>query len=144
MSKPRQPPRRRRSRPAHSEPPRNRLAEIQAEIREVQERIEDSRRARRLIRNAAELTVLEQEITRLTDRLAKLLIAETLQQAADDQQTDQQARSRFQGAGAPLKNQGKRDVTIRTPRGSLTIRVTYYSRNCDRSREHKGLYPEWH
>ena len=98
MSKPRQPPRRRRSRPAHSEPPRNRLAEIQAEIREVQERIEDSRRARRLIRNAAELTVLEQDLTRLTDRLAKLLIAETLQQTADDQQTNQQARSQFQGA----------------------------------------------
>ena len=70
-----------------------------------------------------------------------LLIAETLQQAADDQQIDQQARSRFQGAGLPLKNQGKRDVTIRTPRGSLTIRVTYYSRNCDRSQEQKGLYP---
>ena len=141
MSKSRQPPRRRRSRPAHSQPPRNRLAEIQAEIRQVQERIEDARRARRLIRNAAELTVLEQEITRLTDQLAKLLIAETLQQAADDQQINQQARSRFQGAGAPLKNQGKRDVTIRTPQGSLTIRVTYYSRNCDRSRENKGLYP---
>lgn len=141
MSKPRRLPRRRRSRPAHSQPPRNRLAEIQAEIREVQERIEDSRRARRMIRNAAELTVLEQETTRLTDQLAKLLIAETLQQTADDSQTNQQARSRFQGAGAPLKNQGKRDVTIRTPRGSLTIRVTYYSRNCDRSREHKGLYP---
>ena len=94
-----------------------------------------------MIRNAAELTVLEQEITRLTDRLAKLLIAETLQRAADDPQTNQQARSRFQGAGVPLKNQGKRDVTIRTTRGSLTIRVTYYSRNCDRSRENKGLYP---
>ena len=106
MSKPRQPPRRRRSRPAHSEPPRNRLAEIQAEIWEVQTRIEDSRRARRLIRNAAELTVLEQEITRLTDRLAKLLIAETLQQAADDQQIDQQARSRFQGAG-PTQEPGQ-------------------------------------
>ena len=77
-----------------------------------------------MIRNAAELTVLEQEITRLTDQQAKLLIAETLQQAADDQQTNQQARSRFLGAGAPLKNQGKRDVTIQTPRGSLTIRVT--------------------
>src|ERR1700677_1696573 len=119
MSKPRPPPRRRRSRPANPEPRPDRLAEIQAEIREVQERIEDSRRARRLIRNAAELTVLEQEITRLTDRLAKLLIAETLQQTADDPQTNQQARSRSRGAGAPLKNQGKRDVTIRTPRGSL-------------------------
>jgi hypothetical protein len=141
MSKPRQPPRRRRARPAHPQPPRNRLAEIQAEIREVQERIEDSRRARRLICNAAELTVLEQEVTRLTDRLAKLLIAEALQQAADDPPTNQRARSRFQGAGARLKDQGRRDVTIRTARGSLTLRVTYYSRNCDRSREDKGLYP---
>jgi hypothetical protein len=144
MCKPRQsprPPRRRRSRPAQPQPPRNRLAEIQAEIQEVQQQIDDSRRACRLIRNAAELSVLEQEITRLTDRLAQLLIAETLQRIADDQQTNQQARSRFEGAGVPLKNQGKRDVTIRTARGSLTIRVTYYSRNCDRSREHKGLFP---
>jgi hypothetical protein len=144
MSKPRQPrrpPRRRRSRTAHPAPPRNRLAEIQAEIQEVQQQIEHSRQACRLIRNAAELTVLEQEITRLTDRLAKLLIAETLQRAADDHQTNEQARSLFQGAGVKLKNQGKREVTIRTTRGSLTIRVTYYSRNCDRSRENKGLYP---
>ena len=144
MSKPRQPPRsprRRRSSPAHPQPPRNRLAEIQAEIQEVQQQIDHSRQARRLIRNAAELTVLEQEITRLTDRLAKLLIAETLQQTADDQEINQQARSRFEGAGIAFKNQGKRDVTIRTSRGSLTIRVTYYSRNCDRARENKGLYP---
>jgi len=94
MSKPRQPPRsprRRRSSPAHPQPPRNRLAEIQAEIQEVQQQIDHSRQARRLIRNAAELTVLEQEITRLTDRLAKLLIAETLQQTADDQEINQQA-----------------------------------------------------
>src|SRR5262245_13342992 len=144
MSKPRQPPRprrHRRSRPAAPESPRNRLAEIQAEIQEVQQQIEQSRRACRLIRNAAELTALEQEITRLTDRLAKLLIAETLQRAADDHQANQQARSLFQGAGVKLKDQGKRDVTIRTARGSLTIRVTDYSRNCDRSRAPKGLYP---
>ena len=144
MSKPRQPRRplrRRRPRPAHAQPSRNRMAEIQAEIQEVQQQIDRSRRACRLIRNAAELTVLEQEITRLTDRLAKLLIAETLQRTADDDQTNQLARSRFQGAGIALKNQGKRDVTIRTARGSLIIRVTYFSRNCDRSREHKGLFP---
>jgi hypothetical protein len=141
MSKPRQPPRRRRSRPGHPQPPRNRLAEIQAEIQEVQQQIDRSRRAYRLIRNAAELTVLEQEITRLTDQLAKLLIAETLQRTADDEETIHQARSRFEGAGISLKNQGKRDVTIRTARGSLTIRITYYSRNCDRTRESKGLYP---
>jgi hypothetical protein len=144
MSKPRQPPRplrRRRSNPAPPETPRNRLAEIQAEIQEVQQQIEHSGQACRLIRNAAELTVLEQEITRLTDRLAKLLIAETLPRTADDRHTHEQARSLFQGAGIPLENQGKRAVTIRTTRGSLTIRVTDYSRNCDRSRENKGLYP---
>src|SRR5438105_12071039 len=135
---PLRPSRRRRSHPAPPETPRNRLAEIQAEIREVQQQIEHSRQACRLIRNAAELTVLEQEITRLTDRLAKLLIAETLQRTADDHQTNQQARSLFQGAGVQLKNQGQREVTIRTTRGPLTIRVSYYSRNCDRARENKG------
>src|SRR6516225_7605710 len=139
MSEPRQPPRplrRRRSGPAPSQAPRDRLAEIQAEIQEVQQQIAHARQGRRLVRNAAELTVLEQEITRLTDRLAKLLIAEALPRAADDHHTNQQARSPSRGAGIRFKNQGKRDVTIRTTRGALTIRVTYYSRNCDRAREH--------
>ena len=140
----RQLPRRRRPLPSTStpQPPRDRLAEIEAEIQDVQQQIDASRRKSRLIRNPAELTVLEQEIGRFTDRLARLLIAETLQRSADDAQTSQNARSPFQGAGAPLKNQGPRDIAIRTTRGLIVIRLSYYSRNCDRTRRtRKGLYP---
>ena len=42
---------------------------------------------------------------------------------------------------APAQEPGQARCHDPNTRGSLTIRVTYYSRNCDRSREHKGLYP---
>ena len=85
MSKRRQPSQPRRlfnSKSSRPEPLPNRLAEIQAEISEVQEQIERHRHAARRVRNAAELTALEQQVTQLTDRLARLLVAETLQQTA--------------------------------------------------------------
>ena len=144
MSKRRQPSQPRRlfnSKSSRPEPLPNRLAEIQAEIREVQEQIERHRHAARRVRNAAELTALEQQVTQLTDRLARLLVAETLQQTVDDPQTNQHARPLLQGAGTTIKNQGKRPVAVRTMRGPVVIRVTYYSRNCDRGTTNKGLYP---
>jgi hypothetical protein len=138
---PSQPRRRFKAKSSRPESLPNRLAEIQAEIREVQEQIERHRHAVRRVRNAAELTALEHQVTQLTDRLARLLVAETLQQTVDDPQTNQQARSLIQGAGTTIKNQGKRPVTVRTMRGPVVIRVSYYSRNCDRGKTHKGLYP---
>ena len=144
MSKRRQPSQPRRlfnSKSSRPEPLPNRLAEIQAEIGEVQEQIERHRHAARRVRNAAELTALEQQVTQLTDRLARLLVAETLQQTVDDPQTNQHARPLLQGAGTTIKNQGKRPVAVRTMRGPVVIRVTYYSRNCDRGTTNKGLYP---
>ena len=144
MAKRRQPSQPRRlfkSKSSHPEPLPNRLAEIQAEIREVQEQIERHRHTARRVRNAAELTTLEQQVTQLTDRLARVLVAETLQQTVDDPQTHQHARSLIQGAGTTIKNQGKRPVTVRTMRGPVVIRVTYYSRNCDRVKTSKGSYP---
>ena len=115
MSNRRQPSQPRRlfkSKSSRPEPLPNRLAEIQAEISEVQEQIERHRHAARRVRNAAELTALEQQVMQLTDRLARLLVAETLQQTVDDPQTNQHARSLIQGAGTTIKNQGKRPVTV--------------------------------
>ena len=91
MSKRRQPSQPRRlfnSKSSRPEPLPNRLAEI----RKVQEQIERHRHAARRVRNAAESTALEQQVTRLTDRLARLLVAETLQRTVDDPQTNQHAR----------------------------------------------------
>jgi hypothetical protein len=122
-------------------PPRNRLAEIQAEIREVQQQIEQLRRDSCVIRNAEDIRSWERQITGLTQRLSGLLLAEAMQRASDQPEDIQKARSLTQGAGHKVKDQGKRDVTLRTTCGVVVVRVTYFSRNCDRDRSGKGMYP---
>jgi hypothetical protein len=122
-------------------PPRHRLAEIQAEIRGVQQQIEHLRRDPRVIRNAEDIRSWERQITELTQRLSGLLLAEAMQRASDQPENIQKARSLTQGAGHKLKEQGKRDITLRTTCGVIVVRVTYFSRNCDRDRSGKGMYP---
>src|SRR5512132_1236954 len=132
----------RRPKPANGlKPPRNRLAEIQAEIREVQQQIEHLRRDPRVIRNTEDIRSWERQITGLPQRLSGLLLAEAMQRASDHPEDIQKARSLTQGAGHTLKDQGKRDVTLRTTCGVVVVRVTYFSRNCDRDRSAKGMYP---
>lgn len=121
--------------------PRDRLAEIRVEIRIVQQQIEAKRRDPRLIRTAEDLRAWERSIGELTDRLAALLLAEAMQAALDDPETRRRARPGAQGAGHTLKDQGPRDVTLRTTRGPVAVRVPYFSRNCDRDRRGKGMYP---
>src|SRR5512142_2051340 len=123
------------------QPPRDRLDEIRAEIRDVQQQIEAKRRGPRLIRTAEDLRAWERSIGELTDRLAALLLAEAMQAALDDPETRRRARPLAQGAGHTLKDQGPRDVTLRTTRGPVAVRVPYFSRNCDRDRRGKGMYP---
>src|SRR5512135_40830 len=132
----------RRPKPANGpKPPSNRLAELQAEIREVQQQIEHLRRDPRVIRTAEDIRSWERQITELTRRLSGLLLAEAMQRASDQPETIQKARPLSQGAGHKVKDQGKRDVTLRTTCGVIVVRVTYFSRNCDRSRSGKGMYP---
>src|SRR4029078_6050708 len=70
-----------------------------------------------------------------------LLLAEATQAALDDSENRRQARSLAQGAGHTIKDQGRRDVTLRTACGPIIVRATYFSRNCDRSTAGKGMYP---
>jgi hypothetical protein len=122
-------------------PPRDRLAEIRAEIRDVQQQIEARRRDAPVIRTPEDLTIWERTIAELTDRLAALLLAEVMQAALGDPENRLKARSLAQGAGHPLKDQGPRDVTLRTASGPVTIRTTYFSRNCHRDKPGKAMYP---
>jgi hypothetical protein len=115
--------------------------EIRDEIRDVQQQIEAKRRNGRVIRTAEDLKSLEQAVAVLTNRLAALLVAEATQAALDDQENRCKARSFAQGAGRPIKDQGRRDVTLRTACGPVDIRVTYFSRNCDCDKAGKGMYP---
>src|SRR5262245_49963129 len=121
--------------------PRDRLAEIRAEIRDVQQQIETQRRDGRVIRTADDFKSWERAIATLTNRLSALLMAEATQAALDDSENRRQARSLAQGAGHTVKDQGRRDVTLRTTCGPITVRATYFSRNCDRSKAGKGMYP---
>ena len=68
-------------------------------------------------------------------------MAEATQIALDDSANRRQARSLAQGAGHTIKDQGRRDVTLRTTCGQVIVRATYFSRNCDRSKASKGMYP---
>jgi hypothetical protein len=121
--------------------PRDRLAEIRAEIRDVQQQIDAQRRDARVIRTAEDLKAREREIAALTDRLAALLLTEAMQAALDDPENRRRARPLSQGAGHTLKDQGRRDVTLRTTCGPVVVRATYFSRNCDRDKAGKGMYP---
>ena len=94
-----------------------------------------------MIRTAEDFKSLECAIAALTNRLS----------APPDGQGDAsrsrrlgepaQARSLAQGAGHAIKDQGRRDVTLRTTCGQVIVRATYFSRNCDRSKASKGMYP---
>jgi hypothetical protein len=133
---------RRRPKPAEvPQQPRDRRAEIGAEIRDVQQQIEARRCDTPVIRTPEDLTTWERTIAELTDRLAALLLAEVMQAALGDPENRLQARSLAQGAGHTLKDQGPRDVTLRTACGPVTIRATYFSRNCHRDKPGKGMYP---
>src|SRR3954452_19458738 len=121
--------------------PRDRLAEIRDEIRDIQQQIETQRRHGRVIRTAGDFKSMERAIAALTNRLSPLLMAEATQAALDDSENRRQARSLLQGAGHTIKDQGRRDVTLRTTCGPIIVRATYFSRNCDRSKAGKGMYP---
>ena len=138
---PKRKPSQRRKPEETSQPLRDRLAEIRAEIQDVQREIEAKRREGRVIRTADDFKSLERAIAALTDRLSALLMAEATQAALDDSENRRQARSLVQGAGHTIKDQGRRDVTLRTTCGPILVRVTYFSRNCDRRKAGKGMYP---
>src|SRR4051794_9853465 len=110
---PKRKPRRRPTPEMAPQQPRDRLAEIRAEIRDVQQQIEIKRRGGRVIRTADDLKSWEGAIAALTDRLAALLVAEATQAALDDPENRRQACSLAQGAGHTVKDQGRRDVTLR-------------------------------
>ena len=121
--------------------PRDRLAEIRAEIQDVHQQIETKRRDGRVIRTAEDFKSLELAIAALTNQLSALLMAEATQAALDDLENRRQPASRLERAGHTVKDQGRRDLTLRTTCGPITIRATYFSRNCDRRNEAKGMYP---
>jgi hypothetical protein len=94
-----------------------------------------------VIRTAEDFKSLERAIAARTNRLSALLVAEATQAALEDSENQRQARSFAQGAGPTFKDQGRRDVTLQTTCGPIIVRMTYFSRDCDRRKARKGMYP---
>src|SRR6202022_3756299 len=107
---PKRKPSQRRKPETTPQPPRDRLAEIRAEIRDVQQQIETRRREGRIIRTAEDFQSMERAIAALTNRLSALLVAEATQAALDDSENRCRARSFAQGAGHTFKDQGRREI----------------------------------
>ena len=121
--------------------PRDRLAEIRAEIQDVQQQIETKRRDGHVIRTAEDFKSFKRAIAALTNRLSALLVAEATQAALDDSENRPRPAPWLKGRASTIKDQGRRDVTLQTTCGQIIVRVTYFSRNCDRSKAGKGMYP---
>src|SRR5436305_9446036 len=141
MPMPKRKPSQRRQPEQVPQPPRDRLAEIRAEIQDVQQQIDTQRREGCVIRTAEDFKSWERAIASLTHRLSALLMAEATQAALDDSENRRQARSLAQGAGHTITDQGRREFTLRTACGQVIVRATYFSRNCDRGKKGKGMYP---
>src|SRR5947208_12294254 len=103
MPMPKRKPSQRRQPEPIPQQPRDRLAEIRAEIRDVQQQIETQRRDGRVIRTAEDFKARERAIAALTNRLSALLLAEATQAALDDPENRRQARPLSQGASHTVK-----------------------------------------
>ena len=121
--------------------PRDRLAEIRAEIQDVQQQIETKRRDGHVIRTAEDFKSLDGAIAALTDPTVGPPDGRGDASRSRRLGNRGQARSLAQGAGHTIKDQGRRDVTLRTTCRQVIVRATYFSRNCDRSKASKGMYP---
>lgn len=84
----------------------------------------------------------EREIYKLTNNLGDALVEHQLQTVCDSETTRQAARKLAQSMPGRVKNQGLRDVRIKTLYGgTITVKTVYYSRNCDKKKPSRGCYP---
>jgi hypothetical protein len=94
-------------------------------------------------RNGEDFAADEREVYRRADRIGDKVVARRLQTVADmDEIRDAGRRlAKPEGQRQRVKDQGHRDVHIMTMRGGeITIRTSYFSRNCDLRRS-RGSYP---
>lgn len=97
----------------------------------------------RVVRNAKELAALEREMSQLTNRLSSLLLAQKLQQSLDSVELKEDASSCVKSQPKRYKNQGRREVTIRTVHGeTIVVKTSYFSRaGVKRKKNRRGFYP---
>ena len=131
---------------ANSEVNKGHLVKLEAQIAEAIKDISNLIKKKCIIKNGADLEIIEKEIAEVTDRLAALITAQKIQQSLDSDEILNESSDLIKGLRKKMKNQGPREVTIHTLRGGAVVIVTrYYSRKGFlrglRRRRRPGLYP---
>ena len=81
-----------------------------------------------ILKTPADLEKAEKEIIELTDKLASLMTAKTIQRSLDSDEMKAQSKELVSSLPQKMKNEGKREVNIKTSRGKqVTIKASYYS-----------------
>lgn len=99
------------------------------EIQEVFSDLQQFVVASGTVKTAEELERMENEIVKMTDHLAGLLIGLQIQSALDSENVKEEAKKLILCFPKPMKNNGKQDVKIKPQRGGeIIISTTYYVR----------------
>ncbi len=117
---------------------------IEAEIQEILRELERVRDREDSLTNGLEVEEIEQEIVKLTDKLASLMMARKVQQSLDRVEMKEERLKLVKSYPKKLKGQGPREVEIRFSRGeAVPIKTSYYSQAGKKRGKKKrpGLYP---
>ena len=103
---------------------------IEKQIKAALKEIEQITTRNIILKDAGDLESVECEIARATDKLAGLITAQKIQQALDSEELKHQSEKLVKAQPMKMKNQGAREVKIRTSRGEkVTVKASYYNRN---------------
>jgi len=122
----------------------NNVTIIEAKIQEILAELERINERKDNITNGIELETREQEIVKLTDQLASLMMAKKVQQSLDTVEIKEEGLKLVKSYPKKLKGQGPREVKIRFSRGeAVPIETSYYSQAGKKRGKKKrpGLYP---
>jgi len=122
----------------------NHVTSIEAKIQETLTELEEISERKDNITNGIELEAIEQEIVKLTDQLASLMIGKKVQQSLDTVEIKEEGLKLAKSYPKKLKSQGPREIKIRFSRGeAVAIKTGYYSQAGKKRGKKKrpGLYP---
>ena len=122
----------------------NNVTKIEAEIQDILRELEQVSEREDSLNNGLEVEEIEQEIVKLTDQLASLMIGKKVQQSLDRVEMKEEGLKLVKSYPKKLKCQGSREVKIRFSRGeAVAIKTGYYSQAGKKRGKKKrpGLYP---
>ena len=123
---------------AEAEKIQNHIEVIEEQIAETLNELKQLNEKKVILKTPVDLEKAEKEIIELTDKLASLMTAKTIQRSLDSDEMKDQSKELVSSLPQRMKNEGEREVNIRTSRGKqVTIKTSYYSQKKKKKRKKK-------